>query len=502
MSQKLLKEDFLFSIKRKPLVSSYGSYQKTLNYLNRSGRIGGQVLHDLSTFTNGDQLDKYFKSPGSRNHEAIVISDTLYSTNRIYAGLLDYLKDMYYWRYVTVPRKIKNFDKKAKKKEYQEMYQKMLEVIEGLSVETTFPTILLNIFKNGQVFLYCDGQKTSKTVTTIMLPNHYCRATTITQFGTQEIDFDLSFFDNLGLSDSDKERLLNLFPSEFRELYETYRKDPALSRWQHLSGKRSTCISMNESGFPTFLSVFYDIIDYKTYKINELDRNANLLERIVAQEIDMEKTQLDMEEVESLHNSMADVICDNRGTKLLTTVGKLDVHQLQESEGIENKTLTNAFATIYDNAGFNNALFIGEGPDSVRASQTRDLNYVWNFIEKITIFFNLAVNNIYNFHDYQVSLRLLPISPYNEAEKLEQFKANATLGVDKIGFIVSSGIKQVDLESTMELEEFLGLAERLKPLQSSHTQSSMEEEREDTPKEGEIDEEATPTPKEIPPKKE
>ena len=133
---------------------------------------------------------------------------------------------------------------------------------------------------------------------------------------------------------------------------------------------------MNESGFPTFLSVFYDIIDYKTYKINELDRNANLLERIVAQEIDMEKTQLDMEEVESLHNSMADVICDNRGTKLLTTVGKLDVHQLQESEGIENKTLTNAFTTIYDNAGFNNALFIGEGPDSVRASQTRDLNYV------------------------------------------------------------------------------------------------------------------------------
>ena len=108
--------------------------------------MGGQVLHDLSTFTNGDQLDKYFKSPGSRNHEAIVISDTLYSTNRIYAGLLDYLKDMYYWRYVTVPRKIKNFDKKAKKKEYQEMYQKMLEVIEGLSVETTFPTILLNIF--------------------------------------------------------------------------------------------------------------------------------------------------------------------------------------------------------------------------------------------------------------------------------------------------------------------------------------------------------------------
>lgn len=96
MSQKFSKEDFLFSIKRKPLVSSYGSYQKTLNYLNRAGRGRGQSLYDLSTFTNGDQLDKYFKAPGTNNTDAIVISDTLYSTNRIYAGLLDYLKDMYY----------------------------------------------------------------------------------------------------------------------------------------------------------------------------------------------------------------------------------------------------------------------------------------------------------------------------------------------------------------------------------------------------------------------
>lgn len=129
-----------------------------------------------------------------------------------------------------MPRKIKGFERRTNKEEYQEMYQKMLEIMEGLSIETTFPSILLNIFKNGQVFLYCDGQKTSKTVTTIMLPNNYCRATTITQFGTQEIDFNFAFFDSLGLNDSDKEKLLGLFPNEFRELYQLYRNDPANKR--------------------------------------------------------------------------------------------------------------------------------------------------------------------------------------------------------------------------------------------------------------------------------
>ena len=87
---------------------------------------------------------------------------------------------------------------------------------------------------------------------------------------------------------------------------------------------------MNESGFPTFLRCFYDLIDYKTYKNNELDRNTNLLERIVSQEIDMEKTGLEIDEIKELHDTIADIVCDNYGTRLVT-VGKLDILPLQEN---------------------------------------------------------------------------------------------------------------------------------------------------------------------------
>lgn len=132
---------------------------------------------------------------------------------------------------------------------------------------------------------------------------------------------------------------------------------------------------MNEKGFPTFLSVFYDIIDYKNYKMNEMDRSTNGLERLVVQEIDTEKTGLDMTEVQSLHESMGEQISQN-GSILITTPGKIKVEQIQEERSQENKVLQNAYKTIYDNAGFNNEIFSGDSDASLTASVNRDLTFV------------------------------------------------------------------------------------------------------------------------------
>lgn len=84
----------------------------------------------------------------------------------------------------------------------------------------------------------------------------------------------------------------------------------------------------------------------------------------------------------------------------------------------------------------------------------------------------MALNNLFNFGMYQLSFKVLPISPYDEQEKLEVYRANATIGIGIVDTMVATGIKQVDLESTLEMEEFLDLRERLIPLQSSYTQSS------------------------------
>lgn len=459
-----------FSLKRKNLASSYSTLHNVKNYFNSGKSLTGNLLN-INSFKEGSQLDRFFTSPGSNAKDVSQLSNTLYDTNRIYSQLLNYLSTMYYWRYTVVPRKIKGTTS-ASKAEYTKIYNSMLEYVDGISIETVFPTLLLNIFKNGKVNFCIHFNNNSKTVSTIILPEEYCKPTFLTQYGTQEIMFDMSFFSNLGLNNDQLDILFESFPEEFKELYVEYSTSKNKGNpWRVLNAKHSTCISMNDEGFPTFLSIFYDLIDYKTYKLNELDRNTNALEKLVTQEIDMERTGLDMEEIQDLHDSMAATVCANEGVTLVTSPGKIAVESLQDDVGQENKTLVNAYKTIYDNAGFNNELFVGDTDISLQASLNRDLAYVWSYVQKIEAFYNLAINNGKNFKNYQVSLKLLPISPFNEDEKLTIYHQAATLGVGVVDYIVASGTKQVDLEATIELEEFLDLTNRLVPLQSSHTQS-------------------------------
>lgn len=462
----------LFSVKRKPIVGLYDNVLRTKNYLGLTSRSGGD-FNDLSTFYNGSYLDPYFRQVGNNNPACVKLSNALYGTNRIYQNVLNYLANMYYFRYVVVPRKVKNkTENKLIIENYRQIYDTMVEIVEGLKIETVYPKLLLNIFKNGQIFLYATGDKKSQTLSTIILPIEKCRSTIMTQHGTTQIEFNFKFFDEITNDNQKREMLFGLFPKEFKELYNIYKTDPAYREgWVPLDPKRSTSISMNEQGFPTFLSIFYDIIDYKNYKMNEMDRNTNGLEKLVVQEIDMQKTEMDMSEIEELHASMSDSISQN-GSFLVTTPGSIKVEQLQEERSQENKVLENAYKTIYDNAGFNHELFSGSSSESLQSSLKRDLAFVWQFIEEITNFYNLAINNIFNFHDYQASVRILPISPYNEKEKLDIYHQNATLGVGILDSVIATGLKQVDLEPTLELEQFLDLKNRLIPLQSSHTQSS------------------------------
>lgn len=96
------------------------------------------------------------------------------------------------------------------------------------------------------------------------------------------------------------------------------------------------------------------------------------------------------------------------------------------------------------------------------------------------IFYNLVVNNYYEFGAYEANISMLRISPYSYAEDIETYRANASLGVGKIDYIVATGISQKNIPDQLELESYLKL-DQLKPLQSSYTQSTSAGESAATP---------------------
>ena len=435
--------------------------------LKRNVNKGSTSTSNLFT-ADSDTIKTNFHNAGSVSQIRQYTTD-LNSYSPIFQRYISYLSNLFLWRYIYVPRRVKE---KAESADYEENYLLMGEAVDGLAVETSFPATLSNLFLNGAVYLYTWKSTSSKTITTFLFPAKYCRTNSQTQFGTYTYQLDLSYFDSLGLSSTQLETIFTFFPAEIKSMYEEYQKDKNNLRWQQVNPKVAGAILLNSKGVPTQFNAFFSIDKYDKYAENELERNSQQLDRIVSHEMPTweDKLIVDIPEMTELHKSMAKIISKNSHTRLLTSFGKFDVHQLSQDSTKENKTLQNAYNAIYDNLGSNNNLFNGSTDAALAYSLTVEQSYVWNYIQQLVTFYNVVINNAFNFHGYQCDFQILPITGYNEKDMLVKYKEGATLGIAKLEYAVAFGCKQVSLGSKYELEDFLKL-DKLKPLSTSYTQN-------------------------------
>ena len=395
------------------------------------------------------------------------LSYQIYTFSPIYANVIDYLSNMFLWRYVYIPRKIKD----KGETDYNEVYNLMGEIVDGITIESTFPAILTDLLTNGAVFLISTKDTSSKSISTISLPYKYCRINAVTQYGTYTFQFDFSYFDNLGLNTEELNIIFDFFPKEIREKYNIYLNDRNNLRWQQLDPKFACAVALNKNGFPTKLNTIFSIKRYDLYQDNELTRNSQLLDKIITHQMPTWEDQLvvSIEEMAELHTSIAKVLQRNSHLRLITSFGKMDLLSIGEDQSKENKVLEDAFNAIYSNLGENHSLFNGDSVQALTNGLKRDISIIWKYVQQLVSYYNIVVNNSFNFQSYQCDLSILPITIYDENDKIAQYKDGATLGVNKLEYIVSTGIKQINLQSKLELEKFLNL-EQLKPLSSSYTQ--------------------------------
>ena len=414
-----------------------------------------------------------------------------YITNPIYSTILNYLANMYLWRYVVIPHKLYSGSSRKADPKLDKVYGEMMEVIEGLNLENKLPAELLQLFIEGAVYFITDFDKESLTINTLILPSRYCRKVGETQFGTGMIKFDYSYFENQGLSGEELEEFLLTFPEEMQQGYTEYVKDKTNNKWQDLDPHYSSCVMLNEKGVPSYIYALGSILNYEAYGDNELQRNANLLKYIVVHKMPLYQDQLifTTEEVAAIHKSLAKIVNTGNDVRLITTYGDVSLEKVSESETTENKALTNAYNAIFSNVGLNNVLFTGESVEALKYSLRRDQAIVWAYVEQLMNFYNMAINNWCDFKGYQAEIQMLRISHYSYVEDIKVYRDNATLGVAKLDYLVAAGIKQKNIQDRMELEDFLQL-ENLKPLQTSYTQTEKDREVDNKDEKSNKDDEA------------
>lgn len=449
-----------FKITRSAIEEMYKDDRSIVRNVNQS--------KNESTSIGSLTIDTFNTNYYNVNNISIVrqYSREAYAFYPIYATLIDSLKNMFYWRYTFYPRLVKEKQKTA---DYQEVYFNMAEVVDGLSIETTFPHLLGKLLVDGALFITTVKRTGSKTISTVVLPPERCRITGTTQFGTNVFQFDFGYFDDQGLTKEQLNLLFPMYPSEMKDMYEAYKRDSNL-RWQKLSPKFSAGFVLNDQSFPSFLRSLGAIIQYDQYRTNELERNEQQLVKIIAHKMPTweDKLVVEIPEMTALHKSMSKTLTKNKYVRMLTTFGDLDVLSIGEDQSKENKTLSNAYAAIYNVDGENENLYNGDTKESLEFSLRRKESIVWQYVQELIAFYNLAINNQFNFKGYQCSLNMLPLSVYNYSNMLLQYKEGATLGASKLEYVVSLGTKQVDIPSKVELEDFLKLNE-LTPLSTSYT---------------------------------
>ena len=471
-----------------------------------SAIMGGRPSYsDLKRLRNRDQMLVDMDAALLDQNKASAMSESLAASNSVYQEIISYYKSMPLYRYTVVPDRVKRKDEKIDKKEYAEKYEEMISVVEGISIEISFPKILEKGLIEGTVFIYTDKNKNSETIETLLLPRKYCKRGFTTNFGTDTVIFDFTYIDEMkrqfmsgmGPKDFLEADFLAMFPDGLIAQYNSYKSDTKL-RWQQLDPSFAASISFSSSGLPPKLSANYGIIDYTTTKENEVRRSSNELEKILVHTIPHNADgdlMFEVDEALELHDYMSKTLSSVKGLKLLTTFGATELIELQAERTKENKTVLTAYDGVYYATGMNPAIFRGDSAESLKISIAKDSAYVFEKLDLIVNFYNLAINNLYNFGPYQAKISLLPITVYNEQDKMTLYRENAMAGIGKLETVVASGIRQKDISNINTLETFLKLDTILVPLQSAHTQTAAAKTEPKTPEETAIP--AVKTPKTV-----
>lgn len=404
-------------------------------------------------------------------------SKTLYALDSNYAKIISYYADMFYVRYTVTPEMIGAAEMDSEK--YLEVYNEMLQKIDGLNLETLLPDILREIFIVGSVYLHAEENTSSDTTIIRILPADYSRTVFTTNFGTNTIEFNFDYFEQFQDKD-EQELVLSSFPKEFKTLYNESKR--LKQEWLPLDPRVTTSILANEYSIPPFINALVGILEYEDTRDVELEKAHRELQKILIHRIPVEDGMpiFDVEEAKAIQKAISLITRNHKGLETITVFGETKLHELQEEGNVENKRIGQAHKSIFNSAGLNASYFSENTDMSLKINRSIDKGTVWAFIQKFNAYVNLVINQLYKFGDLMPVIKFLPVSVFEEDETVKLYRENATFGIGKLDAIIAAGICQKDLMNGIRLEKELGLDQLLTPLQSTHTQSSAGAEETET----------------------
>lgn len=304
-------------------------------------------------------------------YRASYASKGLHALDANYAKIISYYANMYYIRYVVMPTRVNGVGADMSDEEYMDKYQLMVDVVDGMSLESVIPSILKEVYLAGAAYVYAVKNNASKTISTIILPTRYCRTVLQTNLGTNLIEFDFDYFRQF-LTAEDLELALSVMPEEFRGLLESVKSLP--DKYAQLDPRYATSFMANDRSLPPFLNALTSILEYEDYREKEQIKNQNELKAIFVNRIPVfeDKPLFDLNETKAIHAGLKRILKQHDGLQPITVFGESELLKLQTAGERENRNIPQSFETIYNSVGVNTAIASGTTPAGLELARSAD----------------------------------------------------------------------------------------------------------------------------------
>ena len=384
------------------------------------------------------------------------ISNFFYRTSGIYSRLCRYMAYLYKYDWFITPyindceglidanAGLGNIDSqtetKEKKKQFNNFF-KVLKYCEEFEIKRFCGQVALKVIRNGCYYGYLIPQ--TKRLTVQELHPKYCRS----RFKVNNrpaVEFNMRYFDDNFSDDTQKSRILNLFPEDFKKGYRLYKQGklkPSFSGddvgWYLLNPEYTIKFNINEEDFPAFISVIPAIIDLDAAQDLDRKKMAQKLLKIIIQKMPLDKNGdliFDVDEAQELHNNAVKMLSRAIGVDVLTTFADVEVADMSDRGTTTTvDELAKVERTVYNEAGVSQLQFNSDGNIALNNSILNDQASMYNLLVQFESFLNLMIEP-FNKSPKRCYYRaqFLTTTIYNYKEMAKLYKEQATMGYTKM----------------------------------------------------------------------
>ena len=302
--------------------------------------------------------------------------------------------------------------------------------------------------------------------------------------GRPVVEFNVNYFDEEFRDVKEREKILKLFPPEFRKAYISFKKGTGVTTkkgWFVLDTKAAFKFNLNNSDFPFFIAVIPELIDLDDAQDLDKKRMAQQLLRLVIQEMPLDKNfdpVFDIPEIQAFHDNAVRMVGDGTGISVLTTLADVSVEDLSDgnSTAAAADQLDKVERSVYNASGVSQMQFNATGNIALEKSIANDEAAMNDLLLQFESFLNTLMqpyNKNINRLQYKVSM--LPTTIYNYKDLAKIYKEQTAMGFSKLLPQVALGQPQSVVMATAFFEnDMLHLEEVFIPPQMSSTMSAAD----------------------------